>query len=76
VVTALPLAHTYGTNVMNATPGSGADLILLDRFDAETMLERSARPPPPNATIDSGSAQPALFVRETFDPGLFDPATA
>ncbi|GAA4622536.1 long-chain fatty acid--CoA ligase [Actinoallomurus vinaceus] len=43
VVTALPLAHTYGTNVMNAALGSGADLILLERFDAEAMLERSAR---------------------------------
>ncbi|MET7328944.1 AMP-binding protein [Nonomuraea sp. NPDC005650] len=43
VVTALPLAHTYGTNVMNAALGSGAGLILLERFDVATMLERSAR---------------------------------
>ncbi|MEV5897442.1 hypothetical protein [Nonomuraea fuscirosea] len=26
--------------------------------------------------IDPGSAQPALFVRETFNPRLFDPATS
>lgn len=63
VVTALPLAHTYGTNVMNAALGSGADLLLLERFDAEAMLERSARHA---ATVMAGV--PAMYRRLLSQP--------
>ncbi|WP_344890643.1 class I adenylate-forming enzyme family protein, partial [Nonomuraea antimicrobica] len=64
VVTALPLAHTYGTNVMNAALGSGAELILLDRFDVETLLERSARHA---ATVVAGV--PTMYRRLLARPG-------
>ncbi|MEV6030694.1 AMP-binding protein [Nonomuraea sp. NPDC052116] len=63
VVTALPLAHTYGTNVMNAALGSGAGLILLERFDVETMLERSARHA---ATVVAGV--PTMYRRLLSEP--------
>lgn len=42
VVTALPLAHSYGTNVLNAVAASGATLVLLSRFD-ETRLGTAAQ---------------------------------
>ncbi|MEV0162622.1 class I adenylate-forming enzyme family protein [Nonomuraea fuscirosea] len=58
VVTALPLAHTYGTNVLNAALRSGAGLILLERFDAAAMAERAARHA---ATVVAGV--PAMYRR-------------
>ncbi|APE35410.1 hypothetical protein BOX37_17290 [Nocardia mangyaensis] len=42
VLTALPLAHSYATNVLNATVWSGATAVVLPRFD-ETHLVATAR---------------------------------
>ncbi|MEW1848263.1 AMP-binding protein [Nonomuraea angiospora] len=63
VVTALPLAHTYGTNVMNAALGSGAGLILLERFDVAELLARSARHA---ATVVAGV--PTMYRRLLAEP--------
>ncbi|MEU8399577.1 AMP-binding protein [Nonomuraea sp. NPDC048892] len=63
VVTALPLAHTYGTNVMNAALRSGAELILLERFDVAALAERSARHA---ATVMAGV--PAMYRRLLLEP--------
>jgi long-chain acyl-CoA synthetase len=38
VVSALPLAHTFGTNVLNAVLEAGATLALLRRFDEEGIF--------------------------------------
>ncbi len=43
VVTALPLAHSYGTNVLNAALASGATLVQLARFDEARLLEAADR---------------------------------
>lgn len=42
VLTALPLAHSFGTNVLNAAVLSGATVVVLPRFD-ETDLVATAR---------------------------------
>ncbi|GAA1652951.1 long-chain fatty acid--CoA ligase [Nonomuraea maheshkhaliensis] len=63
VVTALPLAHTYGTNVMNAALRSGAELILLERFDVAALAEWSARHA---ATVMAGV--PAMYRRLLLEP--------
>jgi long-chain acyl-CoA synthetase len=60
VVSALPLAHTYGTNVLNAALGAGAALMLLERFDERPVLE-VLRAAGPDRVVLAGV--PAMFRR-------------
>ncbi|MGW4633458.1 class I adenylate-forming enzyme family protein [Nocardia sp. NPDC004415] len=43
VVTALPLAHSYGTNVLDAVLAVGASLVALPRFDETRLLAAADR---------------------------------
>ncbi|MEV5595434.1 AMP-binding protein [Streptomyces sp. NPDC052496] len=43
VLSPLPLAHTYGTNVLNAALSAGAALVLLTRFTEEAVEEALRR---------------------------------
>ncbi|KAA6212521.1 hypothetical protein CP973_24355 [Streptomyces albofaciens JCM 4342] len=43
VLSPLPLAHTYGTNVLNAALCAGAALVLLSRFTEDTVAEALRR---------------------------------
>ncbi|WP_050502285.1 class I adenylate-forming enzyme family protein [Streptomyces monomycini] len=43
VLSPLPLAHTYGTNVLNAALSAGATLVLLTRFTEEAVAEALRR---------------------------------
>ncbi|OKH99064.1 hypothetical protein A6A06_26095 [Streptomyces sp. CB02923] len=43
VLSPLPLAHTYGTNVLNAALSAGASLVLLTRFTEEAVAEALRR---------------------------------
>ncbi|MFF2083727.1 class I adenylate-forming enzyme family protein [Nocardia sp. NPDC058176] len=43
VLTALPLAHSYGTNVLNAALVSGATVVVLPRFDEAHFVDTAHR---------------------------------
>lgn len=63
VVTALPLAHSYGTNVLNAALSVDATLVILPGFD-ETRLITAARRW--GATVLAGV--PTMYRRLLVDP--------
>lgn len=68
VVTALPLAHSYGTNVLDAAAESGATVVLLPRFDERRFAAAAHRW---GATVLAGV--PTMYRRLLALPGLSMP---
>ncbi len=58
VISALPLAHSYGTNVLNAVLAAEATLVVLPRFDEPGLFEAVTRT---HATAVTGV--PTMFRR-------------
>ncbi|MFD7667645.1 class I adenylate-forming enzyme family protein [Streptomyces sp. NPDC059788] len=65
VLSPLPLAHTYGTNVLNAALSAGAALVLLTRFTEEAVAEALRRHRP---TVLAGV--PTMYRRLLVHAGL------
>ncbi|MFH8346347.1 class I adenylate-forming enzyme family protein [Streptomyces sp. NPDC018045] len=65
VLSPLPLAHTYGTNVLNAALSAGATLVLLGRFTEEAVAEALRRHRP---TVLAGV--PTMYRRLLAHAGL------
>ncbi|GCD41037.1 class I adenylate-forming enzyme family protein [Streptomyces paromomycinus] len=65
VLSPLPLAHTYGTNVLNAALSAGAALVLLTRFTEEAVAEALRRHRP---TVLAGV--PTMYRRLLAHPEL------
>ncbi|MEU4204446.1 AMP-binding protein [Streptomyces sp. NPDC039022] len=65
VLSPLPLAHTYGTNVLNAALSAGAALVLLTRFTEEAVAEALRRHRP---TVLAGV--PTMYRRLLAHAGL------
>ncbi|MEU7159992.1 class I adenylate-forming enzyme family protein [Streptomyces chrestomyceticus] len=65
VLSPLPLAHTYGTNVLNAALSAGSALVLLTRFTEEAVAEALRRHRP---TVLAGV--PTMYRRLLARPGL------